>query len=86
MNEIDVFKALGDSTRLRILELIKNGERCICEITPEKRKSQPTVSQNLRILRQADIVEQRKEGTKIWIHAKDKQIYQIIKKIQGMKK
>jgi DNA-binding transcriptional ArsR family regulator len=86
MNEIDVFKALGDSTRLRILELIKNGERCICEITPETGKSQPTVSQHLRILRQANLVEQRKEGTKIWIHAKDKQIYQIIKKIQGMKK
>ncbi|MBS3749140.1 MAG: winged helix-turn-helix transcriptional regulator [Candidatus Thermoplasmatota archaeon] len=86
MNEIDVFKALGDSTRLRILELIKNGERCICEIIPKTGKSQPTVSQHLRILRQANLVEQRKEGTKIWIHAKDKQIYQIIKKIQGMKK
>lgn len=86
MNEIDVFKALGDSTRLRILDLIKNGEKCICEIIPETGKSQPTVSQHLRILRQANLVEQRKEGTNIWIHAKDKQIYQIIKEIRGMKK
>lgn len=86
MNEIDVFKALCDSTRLRILDLIKNGEKCICEIIPETGKSQPTVSQHLRILRQANLVEQRKEGTNIWIHAKDKQIYQIIKEIRGMKK
>ena len=86
MNEIDVFKALGDSTRLRILDLIKNGEKCICEIIPETGKSQPTVSQHLKILRQANLVEQRKEGTNIWIHAKDKQIYQIIKEIRGMKK
>ncbi len=86
MNEIDVFKALGDSTRLKILELIKNGEKCICEIIPETGKSQPTVSQHLRILRQAHLVEQRKEGTNIWIHAKDKQIYQIINEIRGMNK
>ena len=86
MNEIDVFKALGDSTRLRILDLIKNGEKCICEIIPETEKSQPTVSQHLKILRQANLVEQRKKGTNIWIHAKDKQIYQIIKEIRGMKK
>lgn len=86
MNEVDVFKALGDSTRLRILELIKNGEKCICEIIPGTGKSQPTVSQHLRILRQAHLVEQRKEGTNIWIHAKDKQIYQIINEIRSMKK
>ena len=86
MNEIDVFKALCDSTRLRILDLIKNGEKCICEIIPETEKSQPTVSQHLKILRQANLVEQRKKGTNIWIHAKDKQIYQIIKEIRGMKK
>ncbi len=86
MNEIDVFKALGDSTRLRILELIKNGEKCICEIIPYTGKSQPTVSQHLRILRQANLVEQRKEGTNIWIHPKDKQIYQIINEIRGMNK
>ncbi len=81
-----MFKALGDSTRLRILDLIKNGEKCICEIIPETGKSQPTVSQHLKILRQANLVKQRKEGTNIWIHAKDKQIYQIIKEIRGMKK
>ncbi len=81
-----MFKALGDSTRLRILELIKNGEKCICEIIPYTGKSQPTVSQHLRILRQANLVEQRKEGTNIWIHPKDKQIYQIINEIRGMNK
>jgi len=86
MNEVDVFKALGDSTRLMILELIKNGEKCICEIIPETGKSQPTVSQHLRILRQAHLVEQRKVGTNIWVHAKDKQIYQIINEIREMNK
>lgn len=86
MNEIDIFKALGDSTRLKILELIKNDEKCICEIIPQTGKSQPTVSQHLRILRQANLVEKRKDGTNIWIHPKDKQIYQIIKEVQRMNK
>jgi len=86
MNEIDVFKALGDSTRLKILELIKNGEKCVCEIIPDTGKSQPTVSQHLRILRQANLVKQRKEGTNFWIKAKDKKIYQIINEIREMSK
>ena len=86
MNEIEVFKALGDPTRLKILECVRNGEKCICEIIPETGKSQPTVSQHLRILRQAHLVEQRKDGTNIWIHAKDKQIYQIIKETREMNK
>ena len=86
MNEIDVFKALGDSTRIKILELIKNGEKCVCEIIPDTGKSQPTVSQHLRILRQANLVKQRKEGTNFWIKAKDKKIYQIINEIREMSK
>ncbi|MDG6217902.1 MAG: metalloregulator ArsR/SmtB family transcription factor [Candidatus Thermoplasmatota archaeon] len=86
MNEIEIFKALSDPTRLKILELIKNEEKCICEIIPETKKSQPTISQHLRILRNANLVKQRKEGTNIWITASNNQIYPIIEKIQEMSK
>lgn len=86
MNAIEIFKALSDPTRLKILELIKNDEKCICEIIPETQKSQPTISQHLRILRNANLIKQRKEGTNIWITASNDQIYPIIKKIQEMNK
>ncbi|HMA83010.1 MAG TPA: metalloregulator ArsR/SmtB family transcription factor [Candidatus Thermoplasmatota archaeon] len=84
MSEVDVFKALGDATRLKILDLVKNQERCICEIIPHTGKSQPTISQHLRILRNACLIKERKEGTNVWISAADNQIYSIINNVKGM--
>lgn len=86
MNEIQIFKALSDPTRLKILQLIKNKEKCICEIIPETQKSQPTISQHLRILRNANLITQRKVGTNIWIAPSNNQIYSIINKIQEISK
>ena len=84
MNEVDVFKALGDQTRLKILECVKNGEKCICEIIPYTKKSQPNVSQHLKILKNAHIIAVRKEGTKIMIKASNDEIYKIIEQAKKM--
>ena len=84
MNEVDVFKALSDPTRLKILDLVKDQERCICEIIPHTGKSQPTISQHLKILRNARLVKEYKEGTNVWISAANNQIYSIINNIRGM--
>ena len=78
MDEIDVFKALGDPTRLKILECVKNGEKCVCEIIPFTKKSQPNVSQHLKILKNAGLIAERKEGTNILIRAAHKNIFKII--------
>jgi ArsR family transcriptional regulator len=78
MNEIFIFKALSNPTRIKILELVKNGEKCICEIIPETERSQPTISQHIKILRNAQLIKQRKEGTNIWISTLNKEIFSII--------
>jgi DNA-binding transcriptional ArsR family regulator len=78
MNEVLVFKALADPTRLKILESVKNGEKCVCEIIPHTGKSQPNVSQHLKVLKTAGLIEERKEGTNILIKASTKQIFNII--------
>ncbi len=78
MNEADVFKALADPTRLKILECIRKGEKCICEIIPYTGKSQPNVSQHLKVLKNAGIIEERKEGTRIMLKIFDREIYKII--------
>ncbi len=78
MNEVDVFKALADPTRLKILHCIRNGEKCICKIIPCTGKSQPNVSQHMKILRTAGLIEERKEGTNIFIKTTTKQIFDII--------
>lgn len=79
MHEVDIFKALADPTRLRILETIKNKERCICEIIPATGKSQPNVSQHLKILKNAGLIEERKEGNKIFLKESNKKIHEIIR-------
>lgn len=84
MNEGDVFKALSDPTRLKILDLVEDQERCIYEIIPHTGKSQPTISQHLRTLRNARLIKEHKEGTNVWISAANNQIYSIINNIQGM--
>jgi DNA-binding transcriptional ArsR family regulator len=85
MNEVEVFKALADPTRLKILECVKDGEKCICKIIPSTGKSQPNVSQHLKILRTAGLIEERKEGTYLFIKVSTKQIFDVIKSAQKLK-
>ena len=85
MNEVDVFKALADPTRLKILECIKNGEKCICKIIPYTGKSQPCVSQHLKVMKHAGIIDERKDGTKIMIKASNDNIFKIIDQVKKLK-
>ena len=84
MSEIEIFKALGDATRLKILDCVKDGEKCICDIIPVTGKSQPTVSQHLKILKIAGLVNERKDGAKILISVAHKEIYNVIEKEREM--
>jgi ArsR family transcriptional regulator, arsenate/arsenite/antimonite-responsive transcriptional repressor len=61
-----VFKALGDPTRVRILGLLAAGEICVCHIHESLRLPQPLVSRHLAYLRRAGLVETRKDG--LWVH------------------
>jgi ArsR family transcriptional regulator len=62
-----LFGIFSDSTRLRALMLIQSeGELCVCELTFALNEIQPKVSRHLALMRDAGIVESRREGT--WIH------------------
>jgi ArsR family transcriptional regulator len=62
----NVFKALADETRLRILALLGEGEVCVCHIHGGLQLPQPTVSRHLAYLRRAGLVEARRQG--LWMH------------------
>jgi len=62
----DVFKALTDETRLRILKLLEYGELCVCEIVASVNIVQPKVSFHLRTLKRAGLVKDTKHGK--WTH------------------
>jgi len=85
MKEVDVFKALADPTRLKILECIKDEEKCICKIIPYTGKSQPNVSQHLKVMKHAGIINERKDGTKIMIKASNDKIFGIIEQVKKLK-
>jgi ArsR family transcriptional regulator, arsenate/arsenite/antimonite-responsive transcriptional repressor len=85
MNEIEIFKALADQTRLKILECVRNGEKCICEIIPYTGKSQPNVSQHLKVMKYAGIIDERKDGNRILIKASNNDIFKIIDQAKKLK-
>jgi DNA-binding transcriptional ArsR family regulator len=78
MSEVEIFKALADPTRLKIIECIKDGEKCICEVIPYTDKSQPNVSIHLKVLKQAGLVSERKDGTKIMLSIADKNVFKLV--------
>ena len=59
-----IFNALADPARLEILEFLRDGEKCVCEIIPHLGLIQPVVSRHLKILKDSGIVRDRKEGNK----------------------
>jgi len=85
MNEPDIFKASGNSTRLRILDSVKNKKKCICEIIPITDKSQPNVSHHIKILKNAGLISEHRVGTNILIEVSNKNIFEIIKMVKRMK-
>ena len=56
------FRALGDPTRMRILDLLAGGERCVCDVVDHMKIPQPLLSHHLKTLREAGFVIARKEG------------------------
>src|SRR5918999_1989869 len=62
----DMYGALADATRLRILGLLADGEVCVCHIHEALRLPQPTVSRHLAYLRRSGLVQARRDG--LWVH------------------
>ncbi|MGB2809806.1 MAG: metalloregulator ArsR/SmtB family transcription factor [Sedimentisphaerales bacterium] len=59
---INIAKALSDENRVRALMLLSQGELCVCQLIEMLRLAPSTVSKHMSILRQARLVESRKEG------------------------
>ena len=56
------FHALSDETRLRIIDLLRGGERCVCDLTEALDAGQSRLSFHLKVLRDAKLVTDRREG------------------------
>jgi len=78
---LKILKALADETRLKIVEFLLNGEKCVCEIFPLVKRTQSTVSIHLGKLEDAGILKSRRDGKKIFYSINDLRICDIFKSL-----
>src|SRR5512139_4158626 len=74
----EVLKALAQPTRLKILELLRHGERCICEIIPAINGEQSNVSRHISLMQKSRLVTTRKDGVKVMVKVRDPRIFEIL--------
>jgi len=63
---VELFHALSDETRVEIVEMLGLGERCVCDLTDALDAAQSRLSFHLKVLKDAGIVRDRKDGR--WVH------------------
>jgi len=73
-----IFNALSDPVRLDIIEFLRSGEKCVCEIVPHVDLIQPLVSRHLKILKDCGLLKYRKEGNRRLYSITDYRIVEII--------
>ena len=61
-----MLKAMSDPKRLRIVDMLSSGELCACQILEEFNITQPTLSHDMKVLLEAGIVKDRREGKNIY--------------------
>lgn len=74
----EILKTLGQSTRLKIVDFLRDGERCVCEIFPAIGEEQSNTSRHLNMMVSTGILSRRKEGVKIFYAVKHLQIFEIV--------
>lgn len=78
----ELFKIFGDSTRVKILYALLEGELCVCDIAKLMEVSQSAVSHQLRVLKGSKLVKFRREGKTVYYSLADQHVMSILS--QGM--
>lgn len=79
----ETFRALGDPTRVRMLDALSHGELCVCDLAQLIGLSQSAVSHQLRLLRQLRLVRSRRAGRMVFYALDDRHIVTLVR--QGLR-
>ncbi|NPV77718.1 MAG: helix-turn-helix transcriptional regulator [Anaerolineae bacterium] len=82
--QTQIFKLLSHPARLTILEILRSGEECVCHMEAVSGYRQAYLSQQLAVLREADIIQDRREGWNIYYRVTRPEIYRALDAIQSM--
>ena len=78
LSEIQILKALAHPVRIAILEILRNGEQCVCHFEAALGMRQAYISQQLMVLRRAGIVASRREGWNHYYRVRKPEIYAVL--------
>ena len=81
-NEAELLNALSHPARLEILELLRDGESCVCHIQAMLDHRQAYISQQLNILRQAGLITSRKEGLRVYYKISDPDLFGLLDQVK----
>ncbi|MFP4345281.1 MAG: ArsR/SmtB family transcription factor [Anaerolineales bacterium] len=79
----DIFQLLSHEARLQILDELRRGEACVCHLQTVLERPQAYVSQQLRVLREADVVVDEKEGLNVYYKIVDERVLALLEEALG---
>lgn len=82
--EAEFLSVLAQPTRLKILYFLRDGEKCACEINPSMAEDPSVVSRHLVKMKEAGILESRKQGVSIFYKITEPQVFEILKLADDM--
>jgi ArsR family transcriptional regulator, arsenate/arsenite/antimonite-responsive transcriptional repressor len=83
---VTLFHALSDETRLELLERLRDGEQCVCELTDAMKAAQSRLSFHLKVLKDAGLVEDRREGRWMYYSLSAQAIEELVDLVGSLKK
>ena len=85
-NAAALFHALSDETRLALLERLKGGEHCVCELTDAMKAGQSRLSFHLKVLKEAGLIQDRREGRWMYYSLNPDAIEELEELVDTLKK
>lgn len=77
LNIADFYKAMSDSTRIKIINLLEKNELCVCDISSILNMTKSAVSHQLKNLREMNLITSRKVGKEVWYTLADDHVKQV---------
>jgi len=81
---VEICKAIAHPHRMKVLDLLRAGERCVCELAPEVGITESNLSQHLSILRKAGLVDTRREGHAVLYRMRDRRLFNVIDEMRAI--
>jgi DNA-binding transcriptional ArsR family regulator len=83
-HQAELLKALAHPVRLQILDILRDGEQCVCHIEAVLRLRQAYISQQLMTLRKAGLVADRKDGLRVYYRITDRAVFRVLEPARSM--